>query len=93
MNLTFEWDSEKARSNLRRHGISFEEASSVFGDPLSITIGDTLHSTQEQRFITMGESALKKLIIVSHVDRGDNIRILSARLATKKERKQYEQSN
>lgn len=87
----FEWDPEKADINQRKHGVSFEEASSVFYDPLSSTIDDPLHSNEEDRFIIIGMSNQMRLLIVVHLDRGDNIRIISARLANRHERRQYEQ--
>lgn len=92
MALKFEWDEEKARANLTKHGISFEEAVTVFDDPFSLTIDDPLHSIQEDRFFTIGYSQVQRLIIVVHTERGiDNIRIISARIATKRERRIYEQ--
>jgi len=91
MALNFEWDSKKAESNERKHGITFEEASTIFGDLLSITIDDPSHSIGEDRFITIGTSASGKIIVVVHTDRNDIIRIISARRATKNERRQYEQ--
>jgi uncharacterized DUF497 family protein len=91
MALQFEWDSKKAESNERKHGITFEEASTIFGDLLSITIDDPAHSIGEDRFITIGTSASGKLIIVVHTDHNDIIRIISARRATRNERRQYEQ--
>ncbi len=87
----FEWNDEKADSNLRKHGISFEEAKSVFYDSLSVTIPDILHSTEECRFIITGYSDEQRQIVVAHTDRNDKIRIISARLATPSERKKYEQ--
>ncbi len=92
MPLSFEWDENKARSNLAKHGVSFDEASSVFGDPLSITIPDSAHSQGEDRFIIMGNSHEQKLLVVIHTDRGDNIRIISARRASRRERKTYEEN-
>jgi uncharacterized DUF497 family protein len=92
MPLTFEWDSRKARSNLAKHGVGFEEASTVFGDPLSLTIPDSEHSKMEDRFVTMGSAFSGKLLVVVHTDRGDNIRIISARRASRRERKFYEES-
>lgn len=92
MPLSFEWDEHKAKSNLAKHGVSFEEAATVFGDPLSLTIPDPAHSHAEDRFIVIGSSALQKLLVVAHTDRGDNIRIISARRATKRERKSYEEN-
>ena len=91
MALQFEWNSKKAQSNKKMHGITFEEASTTFGDPLSITIHDPTHSTGEDRFIAVGTSVNGKLIVVVHTDRDDTIRIISARKATRNERKQYEQ--
>ena len=92
MALTFEWDENKARINLRKHDVSFEEASTVFGDPRSTTISDPLHSRSEDRFVTLGYAYNQKMIVVVHTERGDNIRIISARPASRQERKQYEQS-
>ena len=92
MALEFEWDPAKARVNLRKHAVSFEEAATVFGDPLSVTIGDPLHSTDEQRFIIVGRSRQGRIIVVVHVDRGHRIRIISARLATRRERRKYEEA-
>jgi len=89
--LTFEWDSRKARSNLSKHGISFEEASTIFGDFLSLTIPDPDHSITERRYITMGRAFNGKLLVVVHTDRSDNIRIISARRASRRERRFYEQ--
>lgn len=91
MALQFEWDSKKAQSNKRKHGITFEEASTIFGDPLSMTIPDPAHSVGEDRFITVGTSANGKLIVVVHTERDDIIRIISARKATSNETRQYEQ--
>ena len=86
MALTFEWDSRKARSNLAKHGVGFEEASTIFGDPLSLTILDPEHSLSEERYITMGRAFTGKLLVVVHTERGDNIRIISARSASRRER-------
>ena len=86
----FEWNDEKAESNLRKHGVSFEEAKSVFYDSLSITIQDTLHSNEEYRFIITGHSFGQRQIVVAHTDRNDRIRIISARLANAVEKKKYE---
>jgi len=88
--LTFEWDSNKAASNRVKHGISFEEAATVFGDPLSITISDPAHSQSETRFVILGRSHRERLLVVIHTERGDSIRIISARLASRRERKDYE---
>jgi uncharacterized protein len=91
MSLEFEWDEDKAKKNLNKHDVSFEEASSVFGDPLALTIPDPLHSKEEDRFITLGESHRRRLLVVVSTDRGDKIRIISARVATRRERKDYEE--
>ena len=86
----FEWDKKKAAENLRKHGISFEEASSVFYDPLSATFDDPEHSIAEHRLITVGLSARHRLLVVSYMERGKNLRIISARPATSHERKRHE---
>ena len=88
--LTFEWDPQKAESNIEKHGVSFEEASTVFRDTLSLTIDDPLHSIDEDRVVLIGMSNKNRLLVVVHTERGDNIRIISARKATKEERKNYE---
>ncbi|HSE36360.1 MAG TPA: BrnT family toxin [Blastocatellia bacterium] len=88
--MVFEWDERKAQANLKKHQVSFEEASTVFGDPLSLTIDDPVHSEEESRFVTVGKSITGRVLIVVHSDRGDYIRIISARKATRHERKQYE---
>lgn len=92
MPLSFEWDENKARTNLARHGVSFEDASTVFGDPMSITIPDPAHSQAEDRWIILGHSQQGRLLVVVHTERGDNLRIISARPASRRERKQYEES-
>ena len=92
MALRFSWDPRKAASNLRKHGVSFEEAVTAFGDPLSLTIPDPLHSDSEDRFVLLGLSANSRHLVVVHAERGDNdIRIISARLASRRERTQYEE--
>jgi uncharacterized protein len=90
VSLRFEWNRKKALLNIRKHGIAFEEASSIFGDSLSLTIPDTFHSIGEDRFITIGTSAKGKILVVVHTERHDVIRIISARKAANSERKQYE---
>jgi uncharacterized DUF497 family protein len=90
--LLFEWDPNKARRNFEINGVSFDEASTAFKDTLSLTIDDPLHSDEEDRFILIGNSARNRLLVVVHTERGENIRIISARKATKKERKQYEKN-
>jgi uncharacterized DUF497 family protein len=88
--LSFEWDAQKADINKEKHDISFEEACTVFADPISLTIHDPLHSEFEDRFIIIGFSHKNRLLVVIHSERGDKIRIISARKATKKERIYYE---
>jgi uncharacterized DUF497 family protein len=89
--MTFGWDPEKAAANLRKHGVSFSEASSVFLDALGVTGSDPDHSVGEHRLITFGVSSQGRLLVVSHTERGDVIRIISARVSTRSERKIYEQ--
>ena len=89
--MEFEWDKNKADLNLKKHGISFHEAATVFGDPLAITFNDPDHSVGEYRFITFGLSRFNNLLVVSHANRGKKIRIISARKMTKQERKIYEE--
>jgi uncharacterized DUF497 family protein len=91
MGLSFEWDEDKAKANIKKHKVSFEEASTVFGDPLSRTIFDPLHSDEEDRFIILGESNRRRLLVVVLTDRDERIRIISARTATRRERKDYEE--
>jgi uncharacterized protein len=91
MGLLFEWDPRKAKGNLALHGVSFDEASTAFQDLLSSTIDDPLHSTGEERYVLTGRSHRGRLLVVVHTERGDRIRIISARLATNKERRQYEE--
>ena len=87
--MDFEWDDNKAASNLQKHGVSFEEASTVFDDPLFIMFFDHEHSIDENRFITIGESNLARLLMVAHPDRDQTTRIISARKATAHERNFY----
>ena len=91
MSLTFEWDPEKAAQNLSHHGVSFEEASRAFRDPLSRTIHDPDHSEDEDRFLLLGESGPGRLLVVSHTERGRRVRIISARVAGRRERKTYQE--
>lgn len=93
MALTFEWDEEKDLGNQRKHGISFEEAKSVFNDSRSITIADDEHSDEEDRYLDLGMSSRGRVIVVSYTEREPNIRIISCRKATRAERKVYEQAN
>ena len=92
MSLEFEWDPAKAALNLRNHGVSFDEATTVLRDTLSITIADPDHSNSEDRFIDIGMSHRGQLLVVSYTERGDRIRIISARLPTRAERKNYEET-
>lgn len=89
--MRFEWDAAKARSDLRKHGVSFEEASSAFYDPLAITGANPDHSESEERLITFGVSSSGRLLVVAHTERHDAIRIISARTATQHERRIYEE--
>ena len=93
MDEIFEWDPEKARRNLEKHSVSFEEARSVFFDPVSVTIPDLGHSFVEDRFIITGFSILQRQLVVVHMDRRGKIRLISARIASRRERKNYEQEN
>jgi uncharacterized DUF497 family protein len=90
MDLTFEWDRRKATANHRKHGVTFEEAATVFRDRLSLTVNDPDHSEDEDRFITIGVSEEENTLVVVHNDRGQNVRIISARKADRQERKDYE---
>jgi uncharacterized DUF497 family protein len=89
--VNYEWDARKAKTNLRKHGVSFEEASRVFLDPLAITFADPDHSDEDDREITIGLITKNRVVFVSHCPRGDRTRIIGARRATRKERKQYEE--
>jgi uncharacterized protein len=91
MELRFEWDPAKSEANARKHGVTFHEASTAFGDPLSITIGDSDHSESEERFLLLGRSAAGRLLSIAHTERQDAIRIISARTATRRERRKYEE--
>ena len=89
--MEFEWNPEKATGNLAKHGVTFAEAATVFGDPLAVTYFDPDHSDDEDRFVTFGESSTGRLLLVSHADRENRMRIMNARLATRRERKNYEE--
>ncbi len=91
--MDFEWDPRKAETNLRKHGVPFTEAGTVSGDDLAITVPDPDHSDDENRYITIGWSNRRRLLMVAHTDRDDRIRIISARELTKVERKEYEEEN
>ena len=88
--MQFEWDAEKAASNLKKHGVSFQEAATAFGDPFSATIADPDHSEDEDRYVLLGETYQGRLVVVVHTDREETVRIISARLASRRERKSYE---
>jgi len=90
--MIYEWDPKKAKANLRQHRVSFEEAATVFLDPLAVTYPDPDHSGDEIREITVGHSARHRVIFIYHTQRRDRIRIIGARKATARERKQYEES-
>lgn len=88
--MKFEWDREKAKKNFKKHRVSFDEAITVFYDPLSTTFNDPDHSVDEKRFVTIGCSSRSRLLVVSHTERGKTLRIISARRATAHERKRHE---
>ena len=89
--MQFEWDPKKATTNLRKHGVSFDEAATVFQDDLSLTGDDPDHSISEERLVTFGISSAGRLLVISHTGRGSRIRIISARPVTRRERKFYEE--
>jgi uncharacterized protein len=89
--MRFEWDQNKARSNLRKHKVSFEEAATALRDPMSATGLDPDHSTSEQRFVTFGVSESGRLLVVAHTEKDDTICIISARVASKGEKRIYEE--
>ncbi len=90
--MNFEWDPEKASSNLAKHSVSFPEAASAFGDRLSLLIADPAHSDDESRWILLGMTKSGRLVVVAHAERGESIRLISARLATRRERQDYERT-
>lgn len=92
MGLQFEWDPQKAAHNKEKHGVTFEEATTVFADPLSATFNDPDHSQGEERFVIIGISQQHRLLMVSHTERGNRVRIISSRELTASERKQYEET-
>lgn len=92
-SLIFEWDEAKSISNLSKHGIAFVEAATVFHDELGLLMQDPFHSTIEDRFLLIGTSIERRILIVVHLERGERIRIISARLATARERRDYEQGS
>jgi len=89
--MQFEWNREKAQNNVKKHKVSFEEAITVFYDPLSASFNDDEHSINEDRFITIGYSSKNRLLVVAHTEKENTIRIISARFATKNERKRHEE--
>ena len=93
MSFRFEWDERKALANRSKHGITFEEAGTVFSDFLSITVPDPLHPAAEERYVTIGRSERQRLLVVVHTDHGDTVRLISARGATARERKTYEEAH
>lgn len=88
--VEFEWNPDKEQSNVRKHGVDFTEAATVFGDPLELTIADPDHSVGEFRYLSMGRSSLDRLLVVSYTEREERIRIFGARIASPKERRHYE---
>ncbi len=93
MAARFSWDPRKASGNERKHGVTFEEAATAFSDPLSITIPDPDHSTRENRYVLIGISQQSRLLVVAHAEGGDDIRIINARLATRRERGIHEEEH
>ena len=93
MSIKFEWDPRKAQRNLRKHGVDFSEASTVFADILSITIPDPDHSEDEERWVTMGLSNRQRLLVVVHTEEEEMIRLISARTADRLERRKYEEGD
>jgi uncharacterized DUF497 family protein len=93
MSIKFDWDPGKARRNFRKHGIDFNEASTVFADTLSITILDPDHSEDEQRWVTMGLSNRHRLLVVVHIEEEETIRLITARTADRLERRKYEEGD
>ena len=89
--MKFSWDPKKAAANLKKHGVSFEEASTVFRDALSVTGSDPDHSVGECRFVTFGNSSQNRLLVVAHTEEGEKVRIISARVVTRQERRIYEE--
>ncbi len=93
MKLGFEWDDEKAKANFKKHRVGFDEATTVFTDPFSVTIPDPTHSADEQRYVDIGNSDKGRALVVVYTERGSNIRIISCRKATPSERMFYEEGN
>jgi len=93
MKLSFEWDGEKAKANFKKHGVTFDEAATVFTDPFSVTIPDPVHSAGEQRYVDIGSSDKGRVLVVVYTERGSKIRIISCRRATLSERTLYEEGS
>jgi len=91
LGYIFEWDAKKAESNVRKHGITFDEASTVFGDPLALLMPDPDHSLSEERHIVLGMSSRRRLLVVTFAERPPRTRLISARRATRRERRRYEE--
>lgn len=91
--MIFEWDENKSRINLKKHGVSFDEAMTFFGDPLSVTVADPEHSVDEYRFVDIGLSDKIRLLVVAYTERGNHIRIISSRMALPAERTMYEKGD
>jgi hypothetical protein len=91
--MEFEWNPSKAELNIEKHGVSFQEAATIFNDPLSITFPDPDHSIGENRYVIIGVSQFGQLLVVAHTDRGEKVRIISARKVTRQERRFYEEGN
>jgi len=91
--MQFEWNAFKAENNRSKHSVSFQEAATVFGDPLSVTFPDPDHSIGESRYVIIGMSQLGRLLVVAHTERADAVRVISARLATRSEQRFYEEGN
>lgn len=90
IEFRFEWDEVKAVANLQKHGVGFDEAQTVFNDPVAITVFDQSHSGDEDRFVDIGHSSHGRVVVVIYTERGERVRIISARLATSSEQQQYE---
>jgi len=93
MSYIFDWDLKKAESNARKHGVSFEEATTVFADPLALLMPDPDHSEMEERYLVLGASSDRKLLVVAFAERPPRTRLISARKATRAERRMYEEEN
>lgn len=93
MGYIFEWDLEKARANARKHGVTFDEASTVFGDPLGLLMPDPDHSIDEERYLLLGRSSQHRLLVVAFAERPPRTRLISARRATQRERRRYEEES